>query len=87
MNLYTHKKRWKWLLFFSACIAFIVIIYYSNLLLKEIAHEERKKVNLWADAITHKAQLVNYTTHFFESIKNEEWETCLAISQDFTKSL
>lgn len=85
MNLYTHKKRWKWLLFFSACIAFIVIIYYSNLLLKEIAHEERKKVNLWADAITHKAQLVNYTTHFFESIKNEEGKRASLLAKTLQK--
>jgi len=85
MNLYTHKKRWKWVLFFSACIAFIVIIYYSNLLLKEIAHEERKKVNLWADAITHKAQLVNYTTHFFESIKNEEGKRASLLAKTLQK--
>ncbi len=85
MNLYTQKRRWKWLLFFLASIAFIVVIYYSNILLKEIAQEERKKVNLWADAITHKAQLVNYTTQFFESIKDEEGKRASLLAKTLQK--
>lgn len=72
MNLYTQKKRWKWLLFISAVIVFVAILYYSNLLLKDIAREERKKVTLWAEAIKHKAQLVDSTTCFFNEIKIEE---------------
>ena len=72
MNLYTQKKRWKWLLFVSALIVFLVILYYSNVLLGEIAREERQKVNLWAEAVTQKAQLVNYTNHFFDEVKAEE---------------
>ena len=72
MNLYTQKKRWKWLLFVSAFIVFLVILYYSNVLLGEIAREERQKVSLWAEAVTQKAQLVNYTNHFFDEVKAEE---------------
>ena len=72
MNLYTQKKRWKWLLFMSAFIVFLVILYYSNVLLGGIAHEERQKVKLWAEAVTQKAQLVNYTNHFFDEVKAEE---------------
>lgn len=85
MNLYTQKKRWKWLLFFSACVAFIVVSYYSNILLKEIAQEERKKVSLWADAITHKAKLVNHTTKFFESIKAEEGKRASLLAKTLQK--
>ena len=72
MNLYTSRNRWKWLLFFSALVAFIVVIHYSHLLLSQIAQEERKRVSLWAEAITQKAQLVNHTTTFFNEIKVEE---------------
>lgn len=72
MNLYTQKKRWKFLLFASALVAFLLILYYSNILLNEIAQEERQKVNLWAEAVTQKAQLVNYTNHFFDEVKMEE---------------
>ncbi|MBR0054189.1 MAG: HAMP domain-containing histidine kinase [Bacteroidales bacterium] len=72
MNLYTQKKRWKFWLFVSAVIAFVAILYYSNLLLKDIAREERTKVTLWAEAVKHKAELVNSTTEFFDEIKIEE---------------
>lgn len=72
MNLYTQKKRWKIWLFVSAVIAFVAILYYSNLLLNDIASEERKKVTLWAEAVKHKAELVNSTTEFFDEIRIEE---------------
>lgn len=72
MNLYTQKKRWKFWLFVSAVIAFVAILYYSNLLLNDIASEERKKVTLWAEAVKHKAELVNSTTEFFDEIRIEE---------------
>lgn len=72
LNFYSHKTRWKWLLFVSAIVAFLAIIYASDLLLREIAREERKKVKVWANAITTKAELVTYTEQFFENIKAEE---------------
>ncbi len=59
-------------MFVSAVIAFVAILYYSNLLLKDIAREERTKVTLWAEAVKHKAELVNSTTEFFDEIKIEE---------------
>ena len=78
MNLYTQKKRWKIWLFVSAVIAFVAILYYSNLLLNDIASEERKKVTLWAEAVKHKAELVNSTTEFFDEIRIEEAKRCAA---------
>lgn len=72
MNFYTQKKRWKIWLFVSAVIAFVAILYYSNLLLNDIASEERKKVTLWVEAVKHKAELVNSTTEFFDEIRIEE---------------
>lgn len=72
MNLYSNKKRWKWLLFSSAALIFVIIIYMSHLLLQDIAASEREKVKLWADAVSAKAELVNHTEEFFEKIKVEE---------------
>lgn len=66
------QKYWKWLLFFSATIALIIVLYYSNILINEMAREERKKVSLWAEAVKHKAQLVHSTAMFFEEVKQEE---------------
>ncbi|MBP1673674.1 MAG: hypothetical protein H6Q25_1489 [Bacteroidetes bacterium] len=72
MNLYTQKRKWKWILFTSASVIFILLIYYSNTLVKGIAEEERRKVRIWADAITYKAELVSHTDNFFEVIRTEE---------------
>lgn len=72
MTLNTQNKYWKWLLFFSATIALLIVLYYANVLVNEMAQEERKKVNLWAEAVKHKAQLVDSTAKFFEEVKFEE---------------
>lgn len=67
-----HQAHWKWLLFATAAIVFVVIIIYSNKLINNIAQEERKRVEIWANAISYKAQIVNETEDFFNSIKLEE---------------
>ncbi|MEG1556731.1 MAG: hypothetical protein RR356_08420, partial [Bacteroidales bacterium] len=85
MKIYSNKKKWKWLLFISAAIAFIIIIFYSNLLIKNIAIEERRRISLWADAITYKAALVNYTEKFFENIKKEEGKRATILAQALRK--
>ena len=65
----TQKRYWTWLLFALALAAFVAILYYSSVLLKGIAQEERNKVELWAKAVKHKAELVNSTNKFFNEIK------------------
>lgn len=72
MNVNKHKGRWKFILYLSAFIAFMVIIYYSNLLISNIAKEERKRVQIWANAISYRAELMNYTEKFFDRIRIEE---------------
>jgi signal transduction histidine kinase len=47
-------------------------LYYTNILVNEIRKDERKNVQIWADAIHQKADLVNYTNNLFEQLKNEE---------------
>ncbi|MBO4503186.1 MAG: HAMP domain-containing histidine kinase [Bacteroidales bacterium] len=61
--------RWKWLLFITAAIVFVFILFYSNRLIGNIAQEERKRIEIWAGAISYKAQFVNETDRFFRSIK------------------
>ena len=64
-----HTTRWKWLLFITAAVVFVLILFYSNRLIGNIAKEERKRIEIWAGAISYKAQFVNETDHFFNSIK------------------
>ena len=66
------KAHWKWLLFISAAMVFVLIMAYSNKLIKNIAQEERQRVEIWAGAISYKAQIVNETEDFFRSIRVEE---------------
>lgn len=69
---YNRKNHWKLGLFISAAVVFAFFIYASNVLLNRIADEERKKVQIWANAVSRKAELVNYTEYFFDNIKMEE---------------
>lgn len=85
MNLNSQKRYWKWLLFVAALVAFIAILYYSNILLTDIAKEERNKVELWANALKHKAELVNSTNKFFNEIKKEEGKRAQQFAQVFQK--
>lgn len=66
------KAHWKWLLFLSAAVALVFIIHYSNKIIKSIAQEERKRIEIWAGAVSYKAQFVNETERFFNTIKLEE---------------
>ena len=63
-----HTTRWKWLLFITAAVVFVLILFYSNRLIGNIAKEERKRIEIWAGAISYKAQFVNETDHFFNSV-------------------
>lgn len=72
MNLYTRKKRWKWILFSLAVVIVAASLWYTQMLVRQISREERKNIEIWADAIYQKAELVNYTDLFFQQIKAEE---------------
>ena len=72
MNIYTRKKRWKWILFILAVIIVSVSLWYTNILVSEIAKDERNNIRIWADAIYQKAEFVNYTDRFFDQIREEE---------------
>jgi hypothetical protein len=85
MNLYTQKRKWKWILFTSASVIFILLMFYSNTLVKGIAEEERRKVRIWADAITYKAELVSHTDNFFEVIRTEEKKRASLIAKAIQK--
>ncbi len=51
MNIYTQKQRWKLFLLAAALLIGMVSLWYTNNLVKKLAEEERKKVELWAQAL------------------------------------
>ncbi|MDR3047398.1 MAG: HAMP domain-containing histidine kinase [Bacteroidales bacterium] len=85
MNVYGNKKQFKFWLIASAVVVFVVIILYSNHLITNMANEERHRIEIWADAITYKAELVNYTEKFFERIKIEEGKRASIFAQALQK--
>jgi len=49
-NIYTKKQYWKLFLFFLAVIIGLSSILYTNSVVKQLANEERKKIEIWAEA-------------------------------------
>lgn len=72
MNLYSKKQRWKLLLVGIAAVIVLSSLWYTNILVRQIAQEEREKVRLWAGAIQNKANLVQLTGNLFNKISEEE---------------
>jgi len=50
MNIYSKKKNWKFILIGTAISIGILSLFITNILVKELKNEERKKIELWADA-------------------------------------
>jgi len=76
MNIYLKKQRWKvYLLFFAILIA-IGSFWFTNNLARELAREERKKVELWAKGIKEVANVENldkeYSNIAIEVIENNK---------------
>lgn len=72
MSIYSRKHRWKLWLAVLAVIIVAVSLWYTNILVQKVANEERKKVELWADAVRNRAELVKYTERLFDRLKTEE---------------
>ena len=72
VDIYLKKRRWKLFLFGTAIVIIGVSLYFTNILVNQIRKDERKNVEIWADAIHRKADMVNFTNKLFEQIKDEE---------------
>lgn len=72
-SIYSRKRHWKIVLLIMAIIIIGFSLWYSNLLVKKIARDERTKIHTWANAIQTRARLVNSTQKFFSQIQQEEY--------------
>ncbi len=50
MNIYTRKQRWKLILLVAALLIGMGSLWYTNQLVNKLSEEEKKKVELWAEA-------------------------------------
>jgi len=83
VQIYYKKKRWKWLLFGAAVIIITASLWYTNVLVRQIAVDERMSIGIWANAIQRKADLVNYTKRFFDQIKEEEYKRAVILAEAY----
>jgi len=72
MDLYSRKQRWKLVLAMTALAIVGASLWYSSRMVGRVRTEERTKVNLWAEAVRNRAQLVNYTDSLFHRLRDEE---------------
>ncbi|MBE9491706.1 MAG: HAMP domain-containing histidine kinase [Bacteroidetes bacterium] len=84
MNIYTRKKRWKLILFALAVAIVTASLWYTNILVRKISRDERSNIQIWANAIQQKADLVNYTDVFFKQIKVEERKRAEILADAYT---
>jgi signal transduction histidine kinase len=72
LEIYSRKQRWKLFLLLFAAVIIAASLYYTDILVKKIAEDERQKVSLWADAIQTRASLIKDTEDFYQDIQEEE---------------
>ncbi|MEZ4790313.1 MAG: HAMP domain-containing sensor histidine kinase [Flavobacteriales bacterium] len=72
MDLYSRKQRWKLVLAVVAMLIVGASLWYSNTIVERVRAEERRKVELWAEAVKNRAELVNYTEKLFDRLREEE---------------
>ena len=72
MNLYTNKKRWKWILAIVALLIVGASLWYTNYLVKSIAEQETNQVKMWAAAMEQHAGMMKSTEEFFNKVSEQE---------------
>jgi len=75
VNIYNKKFYWKLILLLIAIGIGVSSLWYTNVLMKKLAKEERKKIELWAEGMKHlaSAESANSDLNFvFEVVKNNE---------------
>lgn len=69
MNIYKRKFRWKVILLVSALLIAAISFLYTNTLATKLADEERKRVEVWAEAIEERAtKPISEDVTFFNKI-------------------
>lgn len=87
MKNHYRRRRWKWLLFLAASVIFTGLMLYSNWLVSKMSADEKKKIEIWAEAIQQKALLVNYTNDYFDKVIAEEKRRAQLLAKAYNKLL
>lgn len=72
MNLYTNKKRWKWVLAIVALLIVGASLWYTNNLVRSVTRQEINQVKMWAAAMEQHAVMMKSTEEFFTKVSEQE---------------
>lgn len=72
MKINRPNSNFKWVLFICTFSIIIYFLYEINKLVVQLRYEEKKKIELWANAISRKSELVQHTEIFFKQVREEE---------------
>ncbi len=79
MDIYYRKQRWKFTLFLVAAIIGISSLLYTNKLVSVLAEEEKKKVELWAEATRQLADVSLEHVDFGFPLKVATYNTTIPV--------
>ena len=85
MNIYLRKRRWKLGLSIIAVLIIGCSLWYTNMLVRRFAENERTNVTIWANAIQNNARLVSYADEFFENIRMEEEKRAELLAETYKR--
>lgn len=72
MKIFEQNSKLKWILFIIAFALIGYFLFEVNNLINQLRVEEKKKIELWANTISRKSDLVQHTEKFFKQVKEEE---------------
>lgn len=72
MDIYNKKRQWKFGLMIGGMIIIFFTTWAANMLIGRIQRDERRQVKIWANTVQQRAEMVNYTEHFFNQLRDEE---------------
>jgi len=72
LQIYSRKQRWKLYLLMFAALIVLASLYYTDIMVRKIARDERQRVELWADAIRKRETLLRDSDRLFSEIRREE---------------
>jgi signal transduction histidine kinase len=84
LDIYTKKKRAKFILFGLAVVIVSFSLWNSNVIVRKFTINQRSDVKIWADAIQQKAKLVKYTEVFFDQLSEEESKRAGILAEAYT---
>jgi signal transduction histidine kinase len=85
MNFYNNQNKFKFLLFIVGILIVFASLWYTNFLVNQIRVNERNNMEIWAQTIVKKAQLVTSADSLFHILQIEERKRAALLAKAYQK--